>query len=209
MPRPKGSDVQQFASFDEEARNLLEGGETAKTRPRRNQPLVRPDRGRYPREYRRGRETRRQSPQQGVRFHDGGPEDPRQPGLVSCPADSGRRQLLHLPANQGCPRTGRRHRPRAKRDRGMAATGGGCRRCLCRRPDDGRPLGGDFAGIGRTSLPRWKRGSPPCSASEANFRAAPASQRPRSPLPRPQTAAGECRPPSFIRRSPRPRRASR
>jgi len=29
----EGSDVQQFASFDEEARNLLEGIETAKTRP--------------------------------------------------------------------------------------------------------------------------------------------------------------------------------
>ncbi len=31
--KAEGSDVQQFASFDEEANNLLEGGETAKTRP--------------------------------------------------------------------------------------------------------------------------------------------------------------------------------
>jgi hypothetical protein len=31
--KAEGSDVQQFASFDEEAKNLLEGGETAKTRP--------------------------------------------------------------------------------------------------------------------------------------------------------------------------------
>jgi len=31
--RAEGSDVQQFASFDEEAQNLLAGGETAKTRP--------------------------------------------------------------------------------------------------------------------------------------------------------------------------------
>jgi hypothetical protein len=31
--RAEGSDIQQFASFDEEAKNLLEGGETAKTRP--------------------------------------------------------------------------------------------------------------------------------------------------------------------------------
>ena len=32
--KAEGSDTQQFASFDEEARNLIEGGETAKTRPR-------------------------------------------------------------------------------------------------------------------------------------------------------------------------------
>jgi len=31
--KAEGSDIQQFASFDEEARNLIEGGETAKTRP--------------------------------------------------------------------------------------------------------------------------------------------------------------------------------
>jgi len=31
--KAEGSDTQQFASFDEEAKNLLEGGETAKTRP--------------------------------------------------------------------------------------------------------------------------------------------------------------------------------
>jgi hypothetical protein len=31
--RAEGSDPQQFASFDEEARDLLEGGETARTRP--------------------------------------------------------------------------------------------------------------------------------------------------------------------------------
>ena len=31
--KAEGSDIQQFASFDEEAKNLLEGGETAKTRP--------------------------------------------------------------------------------------------------------------------------------------------------------------------------------
>jgi hypothetical protein len=31
--RAEGSDIQQFVSFDEEARNLLEGGETAGTRP--------------------------------------------------------------------------------------------------------------------------------------------------------------------------------
>jgi hypothetical protein len=31
--RAEGSDTQQFASFDEEARDLLEGGETARTRP--------------------------------------------------------------------------------------------------------------------------------------------------------------------------------
>jgi hypothetical protein len=31
--RAEGSDTQQFASFDEEARELLEGGETARTRP--------------------------------------------------------------------------------------------------------------------------------------------------------------------------------
>ena len=34
--RAEGSDVQQFASFDEEARRLLENGETAKTRPSEN-----------------------------------------------------------------------------------------------------------------------------------------------------------------------------
>jgi hypothetical protein len=31
--KAEGSDIQQFASFDEEAKNLVEGGETAKTRP--------------------------------------------------------------------------------------------------------------------------------------------------------------------------------
>ena len=31
--KAEGSDIQQFASFDEEAQNLIEGGETAKTRP--------------------------------------------------------------------------------------------------------------------------------------------------------------------------------
>jgi hypothetical protein len=31
--KAEGSDTQQFASFDEEARDLLEGGETARTRP--------------------------------------------------------------------------------------------------------------------------------------------------------------------------------
>lgn len=31
--RAEGSDIQQFASFDEEARSLIEGGQTAKTRP--------------------------------------------------------------------------------------------------------------------------------------------------------------------------------
>jgi hypothetical protein len=31
--KAEGSDIQQFASFDEEAKNLIEGGETAKTRP--------------------------------------------------------------------------------------------------------------------------------------------------------------------------------
>ena len=31
--KAEGSDTEQFASFDEEARNLIEGGETAKTRP--------------------------------------------------------------------------------------------------------------------------------------------------------------------------------
>jgi hypothetical protein len=31
--KAEGSDIQQFASFDEEAKNLLEGGEMAKTRP--------------------------------------------------------------------------------------------------------------------------------------------------------------------------------
>jgi hypothetical protein len=34
--RAEGSDIQQFASFDEEARMVLEGGETAKTRPGEN-----------------------------------------------------------------------------------------------------------------------------------------------------------------------------
>src|ERR1039457_229704 len=34
--KAEGSDIQQFASFDEEARMLLEGGETAKTRPGEN-----------------------------------------------------------------------------------------------------------------------------------------------------------------------------
>ncbi len=31
--KAEGSDIEQFASFDEEAKNLIEGGETAKTRP--------------------------------------------------------------------------------------------------------------------------------------------------------------------------------
>ncbi|MGE5610803.1 MAG: hypothetical protein ACM359_16250 [Bacillota bacterium] len=31
--KAEGSDIQQFASYDEEAKNLMEGGETAKTRP--------------------------------------------------------------------------------------------------------------------------------------------------------------------------------
>jgi hypothetical protein len=31
--KAEGSDIQQFAGFDEEAKNLIEGGETAKTRP--------------------------------------------------------------------------------------------------------------------------------------------------------------------------------
>jgi hypothetical protein len=34
--KAEGSDIQQFASFDEEARLLIEGGETAKTRPGEN-----------------------------------------------------------------------------------------------------------------------------------------------------------------------------
>ena len=34
--RAEGSDIQQFASFDEEARRVIEGGETAKTRPGEN-----------------------------------------------------------------------------------------------------------------------------------------------------------------------------
>jgi hypothetical protein len=34
--RAEGSDIQQFASFDEEAQRVIEGGETAKTRPCEN-----------------------------------------------------------------------------------------------------------------------------------------------------------------------------
>src|SRR5262249_48011000 len=34
--KAEGSDIQQFASFDEEARMLIEGGETAKLRPAAN-----------------------------------------------------------------------------------------------------------------------------------------------------------------------------
>jgi hypothetical protein len=34
--KAEGSDIQQFASFDEEAQRLIEGGETAKTRPGEN-----------------------------------------------------------------------------------------------------------------------------------------------------------------------------
>src|SRR5208337_2627763 len=34
--KAEGSDIQQFASFDEEAERLIEGGETAKTRPGEN-----------------------------------------------------------------------------------------------------------------------------------------------------------------------------
>src|SRR5208337_3907514 len=34
--KAEGSDIQQFASFDEEAQRLIEGGETAKTQPGEN-----------------------------------------------------------------------------------------------------------------------------------------------------------------------------
>ena len=43
--KAEGSDIQQFASFDEEAQMLIEGGETAKIAARRKQPLVCADGG--------------------------------------------------------------------------------------------------------------------------------------------------------------------
>ena len=46
--KAEGSDVQQFASFDEEAQNVLASADLENS-PVRNQPLVRRDCGRYPR----------------------------------------------------------------------------------------------------------------------------------------------------------------
>ena len=139
--KAEGSDIQQFASFDEEAQMLIEGGETAKMRPRREQPLVCRSRGGHPRASRRSREAHRQPPEQGVRLHDHRPEDPGEPGALPLAADSGRRQLPPVRADQGPPGARRRHRARAERHRGLAAARGRRGRLLRRRPDDGRARG--------------------------------------------------------------------
>ncbi len=94
--KAEGSDIQQFASFDEEAQNLLEGGETAKTRPPETSRWFARTAAEILANVAEAEKRIGSHREQGVRFHHRGPEDPRQPGLVPRAADSGRRQLLHL-----------------------------------------------------------------------------------------------------------------
>ena len=91
--KAEGSDIQQFASFDEEAQMANRGRRDREDAARREQPLVRANRGGHQRASRRSRAAYRQPPEQGIRFHDHGPEDPGKPRALSLAPNSRRRQL--------------------------------------------------------------------------------------------------------------------
>ncbi len=109
--KAEGSDIQQFANFDEEAQLLLEGGETAKMRPAREQPLVCADRRGHQLASHRSHEAHRHPPQQGIRLHHHRPENPGEPRAFSLAQNSCRRQLPPLRAHQGSQGSRRSHRP--------------------------------------------------------------------------------------------------
>ena len=137
--RAEGSDIQQFARFDEEAQLLITGGETAKIRPPQTSRWFAQTAADINRHVSMAGGTI--GSQQNKEFESTMTDLKILAGLATLPlpANSRSRQLPPLRTHPGHRRPGRSDRARSRGNQGLASNGDCRRRFLQRRPDDGRP----------------------------------------------------------------------
>ena len=166
--KAEGSDIQQFASFDEEARMLLEGGETAKTRPGEN--------SRWFAQTAADISAQVAEAEKRIGSHRNKEFDSTMTDLKML-ANLALFHSRRIPAAVSYRLFDRTHDPKAlddaityerERHGGVAADGGRRGRFLCRRPHDGRSRSGACAATGKMNWRRWKGASPRWSGSGAS-----------------------------------------